>query len=553
MTGDDVTVVEEMLAALARTGEAPAVLEVRGERLLPCSGRQLLLRAQHLRRALRARGIGPGDRVVLLASNSVAWVAADLAVLAAGAIAVPLYVRQSPSELQAMVRDCAPRLVLTDDLALCAPLEGLCSSVLALQDLEGEPPAGPDEPPARGEGPLTLVYTSGTTSSVARGVQLGEESVRFVLRATSQALDALMAGTGVEPRAERVYHYLPLCFAGSRIVLWTCLLRGAPLHLSTDPNDLVRELRAVDPHYGLHVPLVLDRLRQGVSAKLRAHPRGLVRLAERRWTRSRARVLSERARPWDPLLSALAARALGRGVRAGLAPSLVCLLCGSAPLSADTQRWLAEIGLPVYQIYGLTETTAIVTMDRPPESRPGWVGRLLPGVEARLGEQDELWVRGPNVFWGYWGRPEATAAALTADGWFRTGDRAVLEGDRVKILGRVAHTLVLSSGHNVMPEPLEERLVEQLAGVQQAVVVGHGRPGLVALLVSDRPQHELQADLAPLNAGLPHYQRIRALAVVPPLTPESGLLTANRKLKRPAIESCYAPHIEALYAESRDI
>jgi long-chain acyl-CoA synthetase len=544
--------VAEMQQALALAADKPALYEVHGEELRACSGQQLLDRQRSLLAGLLASGVQPGDRVVLLARNSIDWVAADLAILAAGALAVPLYTRQAPSELRSMVQDCAPRLIITDEPELGREVAGSCS-VVQLSELGSMLSAEPVRTDDDDSRVLTLVYTSGTTSSVARGVQLCEGGVRFVLSATSQALDGLMANAGVERASERVYHYLPLCFAGSRIVLWTSLLRGAPLYLSTDPGDLLRELRTVDPHYGLHVPLVLDRLRQGVQAKLRAHPQRLVRLAERRWTRSRARVHAQRPRPWDPLLSALSARMLGRGVRSGLAPSLVCLLCGSAPLSADTQRWLAEIGLPVYQIYGLTETTAIVTMDRPPESRPGWVGRVLPGIEARLGEHDELWVRGPNVFSGYWGRPEATAAAFTTDGWFRTGDRAVLEGDHVKILGRLAHTLVLSSGHNVMPEPLEERLVEKLGGVQQAVVVGHGRPGLVALLVSERPEAELQAELAPLNADLPHYQRIRAFVLVPTLTPEEGLLTANRKLKRPAIEARFAPRIEALYAESRGI
>jgi long-chain acyl-CoA synthetase len=184
--------VTELQQALARAADEPVLYEVRGEQLSACTGHQLLARQRALLAGLRSRGIAPGDRVVLLAHNSLDWVAADMAILAAGALVVPLYTRQSPSELRAMVQDCAPRLIVTDELALAQEIAGSCP-VVALSSLGQEPSEELPPPDNDDRRILTLVYTSGTTSSVARGVQLSEGGVHFVLSATSQALDALMA------------------------------------------------------------------------------------------------------------------------------------------------------------------------------------------------------------------------------------------------------------------------------------------------------------------------------------------------------------------------
>jgi long-chain acyl-CoA synthetase len=272
------------------------------------------------------------------------------------------------------------------------------------------------------------------------------------------------------------------------------------------------------------VPLVLERIRRGVEANLRARP------APVRWLAQRAL----RAGPQRGLSRRLADRLVFSRIRARFGPNLRFLICGSAALSEETQRWFEAIGIPVLQVYGLTETTAIATMDDPGDARPGWVGRALPGVELRIVD-GELEVRGPNVVPGYWGRPERLGD------WLRTGDQAELVDGRLRVLGRARDVLVLASGHNVAPEPLEARLAE-VPGVEAAVVVGHARPHLVALVVGG------PVDLEAFNAELPPYRRIRAVSPIPPLTPESGLLTANRKLKRAAIHEAYRAEIEAMYA-----
>jgi long-chain acyl-CoA synthetase len=250
----------------------------------------------------------------------------------------------------------------------------------------------------------------------------------------------------------------------------------------------------------------------------------------------------------DYLWMALA-RPLFRAIRARLGSQLVALICGSAPLRRETQLFFLMLGLPVLQVYGLTETTAICTMDDPQDFTPGRVGRAIPGIEMTLSDTGEILVRGPNVFPGYWNRPEATAQVFR-EGWFCTGDHGeVDERGNWSILGRVKHLIVLSSGHNVPPEPLEDKLLHALPGAQHVVLVGHGRPYLAALITGAVTAEQVEAVLDSLNAELPHYQRIRAYALLPePFTVENGLLTANGKLRREAILARFHAEIERLYA-----
>lgn len=533
--------IETIHAQLGARRDQALVTEVHGSSLVPADGTVLGDLIARARGALAGAGVKPGDRVVLIAPNSIRWVAAELGVLFHGAISVAMYDRQAPAELLAMIADCAPALLVVEDDALAASLAASGVPRLGYGALFGPQTAHGPPAPRAADDAVTIVYTSGT-SGAAKGAVLTRANVDFMLPRTRDALAAMM---GVRDREDRVFHYLPLCFAGSRIVLWTCLFRGSGIHLGTDLDRLATELATVDPHYLLNVPMLLERIKSGVEAKL--SERGpavgwLVRRATRAWERGDA------AGRRDRLALALARRLVFSKVREKLGPSLECLICGSAPLAEHTQRWFGMIGLPVYQVYGLTETTAIVTMDVPPNVRPGRVGVALDGVELRVGDGDELLVRGPNVFAGYWGNPTATAEAIV-DGWFRTGDQVELDGDgSLRIVGRVKNLLVPTSGHNVAPEPLEELLTRLVPGCEQAVVVGHGRPYLAAILAGPVDRARVEDALVEVNRDLPGYRRIRRWVLADgPFTVENGQLTANRKLRRAVIEAAYAGPIAALY------
>jgi long-chain acyl-CoA synthetase len=265
-----------------------------------------------------------------------------------------------------------------------------------------------------------------------------------------------------------------------------------------------------------------------------------------------ARADGEEPRRRDALALRAARSMVFPSIRRRIGGDLRALICGSAPLSRETQLFFEMVGIPVLQVYGLTETTAICTMDSPGDVTPGRVGRAIADVEMRLGDHDEILVCGPNVFGGYWNRPEATADAFV-DGWFRTGDQGEVDASgNWRILGRVKNLIVPSSGHNIAPEPLEDELAARLEDAKQVVLVGNGRPFLVAIVTGDVEEGEIENALEEMNAGLPHYQRIRgSIVVTEPFTIESGLVTANGKLRREAIGERLADRIDAVYAAAR--
>ena len=228
--------------------------------------------------------------------------------------------------------------------------------------------------------------------------------------------------------------------------------------------------------------------------------------------------------------------------------NLKALICGSAPLTPETQDYFSMLGIPVLQVYGLTETTGICTMDDPNNVAPGRVGPAISGIEMRLGENDEIVVRGPNVFPGYWNRPQQTADALR-DGWFHTGDQGEMDASgNWRIVGRIKNLIVLGSGHKIAPEAIEEEIARQLPGAQQVVVVGNGRGYLSAIVTGSVTGEQVQAALDAVNPELPHYKQVRAFRLRPePFSIENGMLTANGKLKRDLISARMKSEIEDMY------
>lgn len=536
--------VSEIMAAAAKRGSEPLLLEVHGTRVVPVSGEAFVARVEGLRAGLAAQGVARGDRVGLLAPNSASWAVADLALLQLGAICVPLYARQDPAQLAAMLRDAGASLVVAADEALARAIDaasGGAFRTLRFDELAKEGAALPPVEPAPDD-PVTIIYTSGT-SGEPKGVVLSRANVDFMLAVTvSRIADMTAPGRG----EDRVFHYLPFCFAGSRIMLWSQLWRGNPLWLSTDLNNLPEEMRTATPHYFLNVPVLLERIKNGVEQKLRQLG-GPVHALYSRAAAAHAAQLTRSLGRRERMVLMLAQRLLFPRVRRLLGANLEFLVCGSARLADETQRWFELIGMPVYQVYGLTETTGIVTIDDTKNVQVGRVGHAVPGCELSVSPDGELLCRGPNVFSGYWRRPEASAQVLR-DGWFHTGDQAELGANgSLRIIGRLKDVIVPASGHNVAPAPIEDRFQRTL-GIEQAVVLGHGRPFLTALVSGPIQATDLDRACAEVNAALPHYQRVRkAYRVSEPFTPENGLLTANQKLRRSAIEAHYREAIEEMY------
>src|SRR6267143_1021780 len=471
---------ENIFSQLKRAEGRVVLREIRGEQFVSSTGGEMLEQVQRVRGYLCRSGLHPGDRCALLAANSVRWAAFDLALMAEGAIVVPLYSRQAPAELVAMMKDCRPRFLFVADTALG---EGVAQAwpeappgILFEEVLQqpASPQAVPDLPNLRSDSDIvTIIYTSGT-SGEPKGVCLTAGNVTHMISCTTERLDQLMGETH-EP--DRVFHYLPFNFAASWIVLLTYLTRETVLTLSTDLSKLAGKIKE---RFGAH---------------------------------------------------------------------LRTLICGSAPLSPETQQFFLMLGIPVLQGYGLTETTGICTLDDPRlPVEAGYVGTSISGIEMKIAENEEIVVRGPHIFPGYWNRPEETARVLQ-DGWFYTGDQGEVNvRGNWRISGRIKNLIILNSGHNIAPEPVEGKIAQLLPAAQQVVVVGNGRGYLCALVTGGVERAAVQAALDTVNPELPHYRQIRNFTVIPEgFTIGNGLLTVNGKLRRSAINARYASEINAMY------
>lgn len=541
---------EHIFQNLTRSAERRVLAEARSGVVVAVSGRELLDLIGRARAFFRDTGLKKGERCVLLAHNSIHWAAVDLALMAEGIVVVPLYARQATVELVAIMRDSSPRLILCGDASLRDAVSGLWPEAppqYLLSEVatgDGKVADAEDVPAALGDGdPVAIIYTSGT-SGEAKGVVLTVGNLNHMLPCTTGRLDQLM-GRQAEP--ERVFHYLPFCFAGSWILLLSCLSRHSVLTLSTDLTKLMEELAVATPQYFLNVPALLERVRKGVEERV-AERDGMGRLLFEKGKAAWLRQQAGQVNFLDSFWLALARRAVFSTIRKKLGTDLKALICGSAPLALETQQFFMMLGVPVLQVYGLTETTAICTMDVPGRVDAGRVGPAIPGTEMKLGDNDEILVRGPHIFPGYWNRPEETAKVLRG-GWFHTGDQGEVNAEgNWRIIGRVKNLIILSSGHNIAPEPIEDLLLRSIPGAQQVVLVGNSRSYLAALITGSVEEKAVAGALAELNGQLPHYKQIRAHRRIPEVfSIENGLLTANGKLKRDSIAQRYRAEIEGLY------
>jgi long-chain acyl-CoA synthetase len=537
-----------LFSQLKAAADTRVLLEIRDGQVTGLTGAELLELIHKARTFLASKKLKQGDRCGLLAANSIRWIAFDLAAMAEGLIVVPLYSRQAPAELVAMIKDSTPSLVCCGDATLRdgiqqnypqAPPHFLFDEIFL--GVEG---VALDRPQVRDTDPVTIIYTSGT-SGEAKGVVLTAANVGFMLGCTSARLDSLMGGRSGQ---DRIFHYLPLSFCASWIAVLTFLLRGSLVTLNTDLTRIPSDMPATAPHYFLNVPQLLERMRRGVDEQI-AQKGGVAQAvysrAKAAWTRQK----EKRSQAADALWLWLANTVVFPAIRNKMVgENLKALICGSAPLTPETQDYFSMLGIPVLQVYGLTETTGICTMDDPNNVAPGRVGPAIPGIEMRLGDNDEIVVRGPNLFSGYWNRPQQTADVLR-DGWFHTGDQGEMDASgNWRIVGRIKNLIVLGSGHKIAPETIEEEIARHLPTAQQIVVVGNGRGYLSAIVTGSVTAEKAQAALDAVNPQLPHYKQVRAFCLrQEPFSVDSGMLTAMGKLKRDAIAARMKREIDDMY------
>ena len=573
-----------------RRPDAVAYCEYRDGRWEELTWQEMAQRVACLRGAISRIGLRPGDRAAVLLPNGIDWVAFDLAAAANGLITVPLYEHDSRENIAFVLADSGARLCLIDTAArwsTLAPLvdaNGALEHVWVREGLDGVavPPPGhrrlstllgalaesrPDTSALRcaPQDVATIVYTSGTTGR-PKGVMLTHSAILWNAEANTKLIPPLPSDVflSILPLAhafERtIGYYLPM-MAGSRVVY------ARPV------ERLQEDLATIRPTILVAVPRLYERIYEVVRREAEASPlkrRMVARAASLGWElyeyrhgRGPAPGLVASGMLW-PLLERLVARRVlaAFGGRARVA------LSGGAALPAKVAQFFLGLGLPLIEGYGLTEAGPVVTSTAIENSLPGSAGQPLYGLEAKLGEQSELIVRSPAVMQGYWQNEQATAQALSPDGWLRTGDIAEIRNGSIFITGRLKEILVLSTGEHVAPSAVEAAIQNDPL-FEQVCLIGDQRPCVVAILVLNREgwlllARDLAIDRADLNGsvatdailsrisaqtrGLAPFWQVRAIHVTTtPWTIEDGSLTPTLKVKRRVIAERFKEQVDSLY------
>ena len=541
--------------------------------------------------ALAGEHLVSGDRVAVLLRNCVDWVCFDLAAQSLGLVVVPLYTADQAENTANILADSGARLLLVGHLDQWMAVTGLrtrfphLSHVLCLEmPMTLVPDASirvsfvaqwlPREASlqinvARDPHALaTLVYTSGTTGH-PKGVMLSHANILSNIQAVVRHVPI--------DQDDLFLSFLPLSHAFERTAgCYLPMLTGSCVVYAREISTLGEDLAMARPTILVSVPRIYERIYGRLQQQLAergALPRALVRWTqELGWRQFQA---NQHRGPapgwWDRLRLSLLQPLVSRPFLAHFGGRLRLAVSGGAPLSVPLARYLVCLGLPVMQGYGLTEAAPVVSVNQPDDNVPESAGIPLPGIEVRLGEQNELLVRGPNVMMGYWNRPEETAKAIDAEGWLHTGDQGRIEHGHLFIVGRLKEIVVLSTGEKITPDAVEMALIEDPL-IDQAMVIGEGKPYLAALLVlnarawgslakrwslpeedsaalaDERLQQHLKNLCRRSLARFPEYAQVRRCWVtLEPWTIANGLLTPTLKLKRPAIEHRFAEHILTLY------
>ncbi|MEU4645452.1 AMP-dependent synthetase/ligase [Micromonospora sp. NPDC023814] len=562
----------------------PAGRSGRGATTVTC--RQFRDDVQAVARGLVATGVQPGDRVALMSRTRYEWTLVDYALWSVGAVTVPVYDTSSADQLAWILSDSGAVACVVETAGHAAMLDGLRDSLPALAhawqidagDLIRLAGAGRAVDVGQVEARrrrvsagdiATIVYTSGTTGR-PKGCVLTHGNIALDVGNATAILPEVF-----HPAASTVL-FLPLAHAFARMIQVGVVRTRATMVHSADIGGVLDQLRRYRPTFVLAVPRVFEKIYDRARRKAADEHRGwLFTVADRVAVRY-SRALDTRGGPGTVLrLAHLVCDVLAyRKLRAALGGRCRVAIVGGAPLAQRLAHFLRGAGLTVLEGYGLTETSPALTANTPAAMRIGTVGRPLPGVEIAIAEDGEILARGGVVFPGYWNNAEATRETFT-DGWLRTGDLGALDEDGyLRVTGRKKDIIVTASGKNVAPAPFEDQ-VRADPLVSQCVVIGDGRPYLVALVTIDpqawpgwRAAHgRADASVSDLrdspalreavghavdraNRAVSRAEQIKKFRVLPrDLTEADGELTPTLKVRRAVVQERYAADIDALYRD----
>ena len=603
-------------------GEAYREYDQASGRWLSLSWSQAARRIAHWCQALVASRLPAGARVAILLPNGFDAMCIDQATLRCGYVPVPLHAIDNPGSIAYILhnaqasmlfvpqqsswdRICAVGQPLPDLRQVVIAPQGAAASATGLRGAQTDPmqpevaalhdipvvhreqwlaqaasqTAKPDWPAPPAAGDLAaVVYTSGTTGK-PKGVMLTHDNVVSDLHAVMQRIHALPQDVFLS--------FLPLSHTFERTCgYYLAVATGSCVAYARSVAQLAEDLLSVRPTVLVSVPRIYERVHARISESLASAPRRMQLFEAAQatgWKRFCARqgiaasAEETEVAGWAAMLPWFVLRQLvAKPLLARFGGRLRVAVSGGAPLPPHIARCFLGLGLPLIQGYGMTETAPVVSANDLEDNHPATVGRALPGIEVRIGENSELQVKGPTVMRGYWGRPEDTARSFTADGWLRTGDQAVIDDGRIRIMGRIKEIIVTSTGEKVPPADLEQA-ISQDPLFPQVFVVGEDRPFIAAVAVAQPAQwqaimrdlgldphdpvslnhaathREALARIQQLTHAFPRYAVPRAIHLTTePWTIENGLMTPTLKLKRNQLMTRYAAEIERLYGRDAE-
>ena len=541
-----------------------------------------------LAKGLVAAGIEPGDRVALMSHTRYEWTLIDYAIWTAGAVTVPVYETSSAEQAEWILSDSGARACFVETASYGDIIGSFRDRVPALShvwridsDLDSLRAAGADvgdevvaeRAATAGAADLaTVIYTSGTTGR-PKGCELTHENLLSDVR--NAFLGPLTVVAGAQNPGTLLF--LPLAHVFARIIQVGCLEGGIVLGHCGDLTALLPALASFRPTFILAVPRVFEKVYNTAEQKAVSEKKGAIfsRAADAAIAYSRA--LDGPGRPSFGLRAqhAVFDRLVYGKLRAALGGRTEYAVSGGAALSERLSHFFRGIGVTVLEGYGLTETTAATTVNRPDRNKIGTVGQPLPGVAIKIADDGEILISGKNVFPGYWHNEAATKEVFAEDGWFATGDVGELDEEGfLKITGRKKEMIVTAGGKNVAPAVLEDRLRSH-ALISQCMVVGDGKPFVAALITLDpealgpwKQAHgkpadatvaalrddpdlvaDVQAAVDDANQAVSRAESIRKFRILDvDFTQEAGQLTVKLGIRRSVLLKDFAADIDALYS-----
>ncbi|MFL6192656.1 MAG: AMP-dependent synthetase/ligase [Thermoanaerobaculia bacterium] len=590
-----VTTLSELFLKAASYNKPDCLMSKVGGQYQPISTAELVDRVRRLSKALLELGVQPGDRVALMSENGPHWPTVDFATLCIGGVVVPIYPTLLPDQATYIVANCGAKVVFAETRE---HLDGFLSNMGELPEvkqfvlIKGEPDdpgvttldkliqrgAGVDaaefERRARAVRPgdlATFIYTSGTTGT-PKGVMLTHENIVSNVVSGLTKLDV--------ERRQIALSFLPLSHSFERTVDYIYFLQGATIAYAESVAAVSQNLQEVKPHLFVSVPRVyekfLARVQEGVAAGSPIKQKLFAWAVD----------VGRRSLPWRLKRQSppgflgvqlkLADKLVFSKIHQRLGGRFEFAVSGGAPLSRDLAEFFWGAGVPIFEGYGLSETSPVISVNGWNAVKMGTVGKPIPGVEVRIAADGEILSKGPNIMKGYWGMEKETAEVIDAEGWFHTGDIGEIDEEGfLRITDRKKELIINAYGKNVAPAPIENAL-KGSRFISQAVVIGDRRKFLSALLVPDfdalkawaekaglgtasheqlirdeRVRAAIAKEVETVNANLASFERVTAWELLPAeFTLETGELTPTQKVKRRVINEKYGEVIDRLYAEA---